>query len=315
MSNMLQKLIKRSVDKKIHISKHNDDIDFQTLYPKKVSTPDVLFDEIKGKPDQCFVIVPDVHSYIRDKKAFDVFMAALPHLQKHYNVTKFVQLGDLLECGKFSAHPVSCVQEVIPEYVDEINWAMNDFWTPAMKSLPNANFYALMGNHEERLNKYIATRMGHNDLAATIYNDLMPYKLYEDKGIHVTPYGRADISEGVLELFPGLVCIHGWSIAKNAAKAHLDQLTGGNSVIFGHTHRMQSEVRRNPLNNGYVGAYSFGSLARVSMNWHYGKPMDHTLGFGLVFTYGKQFFVRTVEILIDGDKRVCLLPNGEIISA
>ena len=41
-----------------------------------------------SQSEQCFIIIPDVHSYLRDKKAFDLCMMALPKLAKKYNVKK-----------------------------------------------------------------------------------------------------------------------------------------------------------------------------------------------------------------------------------
>ena len=49
------------------------------------------------------------------------------------------------------------------------------------------------------------------------------------------------------------------------------------------------------------------------MHWHRGQPMNHTLGFGLVFTYGEKFFVRTIDIIMDGKKRLLMLPNGQVL--
>jgi hypothetical protein len=309
----LKSLLQRSKAKSEHTANGGDIADF-TGIPQRSELPvesDVTPNV--GKPDQCFIICPDVHSYSRDKAAFNVFMKSLPLLAAKYNVTKFVQLGDLLECGVLSSHPDSIVYEQIPEYSDEVKWAVEEFWKPAIEALPNANMYALMGNHEERLNKWIAMRMGRSEIAASIYNDYMPTQVYEELGVHVTPYGRADINEGVLELTKGLVAIHGWSIAKNASKTHLDLVAGGQSVIFGHTHRAQSDYRKHPITKDYMRGQSFGALAQTSMNWHKGRPMDHTLGFGVVFTYGEKFFIRHIDIQMDGDRRVCILPIGDVI--
>ena len=163
--------------------------------------------------DQCFILIPDVHSYMRDKKAFYLCMKSLPILNKSYNITKVVQLGDLLECGIMSSHPVSSVFERVPEYSEEIEWAIDDFWKPAMKACPNANFYALLGNHENRLNKKIAKEIMKgagfgNDMAIHIYNELLPTDLYEELGVHVLPYGNEAITEGVLQLTPKLIAKH-----------------------------------------------------------------------------------------------------------
>lgn len=315
MSASLKELLKKNRDRKEFRDAGNASEDYREVPVVPSLPPEKPFQKTLGKPDQCFVIIPDVHSYQRDKKAVHLVMQALPILNEAYNVTKFIQLGDLLECGMLSTHPIMSTYDRAPEYEEEVDWAVNEFWKPSIKAFPNANFYALLGNHEDRLNKWLANKIGNSHLATQIYNEMLPIELYQDMGIHVTPHGREDVKEGILPIFKNLVCIHGWSIAKNASKAHLDQVAGGSSIIFGHTHRMQSDVRRNPITDEYIRSYSFGSLAKVYMKWHNGRPMDHTLGFGLVFTYGDHFVVRNQEILMNGEGRTLFLQTGDVLTA
>ncbi len=313
MGTSLRQLLKRSNERKQFLIDGNSIADYDENIKVKPQPVEKTVAKQRGEPDQCFIVIPDVHSYERDKKSVKLLMRAAELLNKRYKVTKVVQLGDLLECGIISSHGSSSVTENVPQYSEEIEWAVKDFWNPLMKACPDANYYALMGNHENRLDKYLVKVMGKSELAAQIYNDYLPIKLYEEMGIHVTPYARANVPENILQLFPGLICIHGWSTAANAAKAHGDALYGGHSVIFGHTHRMQSDVRRHPLTNKYIRSYSFGSLAKVSMKWHGGNPMNHTLGFGLVFTYGDDFVVKTQEILMNGDNRTLFLDGCGVL--
>lgn len=313
MSTALKQLIKRNHERKLFLSNGNSIADYDVNIKVKSPPSEKNINKTYGEPDQCFIIIPDVHSYERDKKSVKLLMRAAEVLGKRYNVTKVVQLGDLLECGIISSHGTSSVTENVPLYSEEVEWAVNDFWNPLMKSCPSANYYALLGNHENRLDKWLVKTMGKSELSAQIFNDYLPTKLYEEMGIHVTPYARENIPENILTLFPGLICIHGWSTAANAAKAHGDALYGGHSIIFGHTHRMQSDVRRHPLTNKYIRSYSFGSLAKVSMKWHGGNPMNHTLGFGLVFTYGDEFVVKTQEILMNGDNRILFLDGCGVL--
>ena len=317
MSSGLQKLLEYNREKKK--TKERERCIVKTLnVRKRKPLPKEKFDPSTGKSsarksDQCFIIIPDVHSYLRDDKAFDLCMESLPILNKMYNVTKVIQLGDLLECGEYNNHPQACPYEEMPTYSEEVQWAIDEFWKPVQKACPKANYYALMGNHENRLSTYIVKAAGRNEIAAEIFDSFMPTQVYEELGVNVTPYGTESVTDGVLEIFPGLVCIHGWSAAMNAAKTHLDQLTGGMSMIFGHTHRIQSYVKRNPITNEQVGAWSFGALARNNMLWNKGRPTQHNLGFGIVLTHGKEFKVITLEIKIAGDKRTLFLPDGTIM--
>lgn len=271
--------------------------------------------------DEAFIIIPDIHSYQRDKKAYNAMMKSLPYLAKLYNVTKFVQLGDLLEVGEASSHPKSSVYERVPTYLDEVSWAIDEFWKPAMKACPNANFYALMGNHENRWDKKIAKeilakKVVTQEYAQQIYEDHMPTDLYEELGIHVTPYGNEAVGEGILELIPNrLIAIHGWSFSKHSSATHLSKVHGAYSIVYGHTHRAQSHVVRNPLTRRRVEAWSFGALAKPEMKWHNGNPTDHVLGFGIVNVYGSEFNIQSLSIDIDieSDTRTLILPDGKVI--
>lgn len=274
------------------------------------------------KDDECFIIIPDIHSYQRDKKAFDLMMESLPYLADKYNVTKFVQLGDALEVGAASTHPTTSVYERTPDYLDEIEWVMNDFWQPAMKACPDANFYALMGNHEHRWDKKIAKQLMSKNLvtqdeAQQMYEDKMPTDLYESIGVHVTPYGNEAVGEGILELIPNkLLAVHGWSFAKHSSATHLNQLQGAYSLLYGHTHRAQSHVVRNPVTRKRVEAWSFGALAKCEMKWHGGNPTEHVLGFGIVNVYGEHFNIQPIAIHMNADdSRTLILPDGKVLKS
>jgi predicted phosphodiesterase len=283
--------------------------------------PEKAINRKSDEHDQCFIIIPDIHSYNRDKKAFDLCMKSLPILNKKYNVTKFVQLGDALECGEASSHPTTNVFERPLSYVEELNWAENDFWKPAMKALPNANFYALMGNHEDRWNKKIAgdmKRSGYRqEYAIDMYNSWMPFDLYKEWGIHVVPHSNEDPEECILELIPNkLLCLHGWSHSKHSADTHLRAVQGNYSIIHAHTHRSQHHSTRNPIKKNTVSSWSFGSLAKVAMMWHNGKPTEHTLGFGMVMVYDDIFSIQEIQIHItENDGRKLILPEGTVLTA
>lgn len=315
----LQELLQKDRERKAFLNAGNSIEDFREEPVVKPLPSEKAINPNSDEHDQCFIMIPDIHSYQRDKKAFDVMMKALPILNDSYNVTKFVQLGDAIECGEASSHPKNNVFDRIPSYIDEINWVVNDFWKPAMKALPNANFYAHMGNHENRWNKKIALDMGKNgfpqEYAIRMYNELMPSDLYASMNIHVVPYGNESVSEGILELIPGkLLSIHGWSIAKHASHSHLSMLQGGYSIIHGHTHRAQSFITRDAVTRANVEAWSFGSLAKVEMKWHGGTPNQHTLGFGIVQVHGTDFSVSPIGIYhTANDGRKAILPNGSVI--
>lgn len=264
--------------------------------------------------DGCFIIIPDVHSYVRDVQAYEVTMESIKIIADNYPVKKFVQLGDLMECGEMSTHPPSHVNEMVPNYVEEVDWAVNDFWARAMKYCPKGTeFHALLGNHEHRVNKKLLEKLGRGDTTRQLYNHLMPTEIYKNMGINVVAYANEDEKDGMLRLHPELICVHGWNFAENCASAHLRKLRNSSSVIFGHVHRIQSHVVRKPGTNELVGAWTMGALAKTNLFYNNGNPTDHALGFGLVFTHGNTFSVHTLPILGNNHKEV-KLPNGSVLS-
>jgi predicted phosphodiesterase len=268
-----------------------------------------------GREDQCFIIIPDVHAHDRDVPAYELVMEhALPALNKAYNVTKVVQLGDLMDVAELTSHPPSHVNEEIPKYEDELNWAIEDFWVRVQDKCPKAEYHALMGNHENRINKYV-TRYSKKEFAKYIHETLNPTKVYESMGIQVTPYGSETAADNMLQLFPGLFCVHGWSFSTHAAATHLNKLGRSASILFGHTHRIDSCIAPTAGTGKQVGAWSFGALQKKNRYYNGGTPNDHALGFGIVLTHGDMFSVYTIQI--HGNEgtthRHCILPDGTVL--
>ena len=281
---------------------------------------------VKENASQCIIIIPDVHAHDRDEPAYELVMQhALPELAKAYNVTKFVQLGDLLDVAELTSHPKSHVDETVPKYEDELNWAVDDFWARAMETLPNAEFHALMGNHEHRINTYVCKNFGKKEFAKHINDTLEPTRIYEDMGIKVTPYGAEYAYENMLEIHPGLFCVHGWSFSTHAAATHLNKVGAGMSMIFGHTHRIDSYVKAQAGTGTLKGAWSMGALQKKNRYYNKGTPNDHALGFGIVLTHGDAYTVYTIPIhgnefkrdkngeRVINNHRHCILPNGKAI--
>lgn len=262
--------------------------------------------------EECFIVIPDVHSYERDDLAYEITMEATKVLSDNYNCTKVVQLGDLMECGEISGHPPSHVRERIPSYVDEVDWALNDFWARIRENVPGAELHAHLGNHEHRVNNWLLNRLGRGKVTESVYDDINPTSFYKKEGINVIPYGEENPTDGTLELFPGLVTLHGWSTATNCAKIHLEKMLGATSVIHGHTHRIQSYTRRNPIKNELVGAWSIGALAKVGMFYQKGMPSEHSLAFAFVQTFKGGFVVNTIPIL-GGSHKYVMLPDGSVL--
>jgi len=263
------------------------------------------------------IIVPDVHSYARDVASYELCMEAIKVISDSYNTTSVVQLGDLMEGGSLSAHPHSSVYENIPSFDQEVEWAINDFWGRVMKHSPDSKYIQLWGNHEDRMNKFLLKAFRKPDrMSRSIYESLMPNDIFTKMGIEVVPYGNEKPTDGTYELIKdSLYCTHGWSFSTNAAKAHLDKTMGAHSIIFGHTHRIQSYIRNEAIKDKQVGAWSFGALAKNNMFYQKGAPNDHANGFGIVMIdkNGEFFSPIQIPVLRDGKDKVVVLPNQDTL--
>jgi hypothetical protein len=71
-------------------------------------------------------------------------------------------------------------------------------------------------------------------------------------------------------------------------------------------------MRRDPINNVNVGAWSFGALARTQQYYNKATPNDHVLGFGLVLIdHTGRKTIYPIPIHIEGRTYSCTLPNGD----
>jgi hypothetical protein len=198
--------------------------------------------------------------------------------------------------------------------MEEVEWAVCDFWGRLKQIAPKAKLVQLYGNHEDRLHNHLLKNMNMKPgmMAQSIFESLTPTEIYNRMGVHVVPYGGENPGDGMYKITERLYCVHGWSYATHAAKVHLDRMFGDSSVIFGHTHRIQSYIKGDHMHGGAIGAWSFGSLAKNNMMYQKGQPNDHANGFGIVQTDGNYFNVIPVHILNDrGDDIVVLPTNGK----
>jgi hypothetical protein len=233
----------------------------------------------------------------------------LPHLQKKYTISSIVQLGDLADCAEFSSFPRNKVSERLETYGEEVEFAKN-FWNHCNKVAPKADKVWIAGNHEARLERYIIDQIGHTSIAKEVYNAVAFEKVARDVGARYVPYGEEGVLTGAYPLIKGvLFCIHGWSATTHAAANHLNKVMGSVSIIMGHTHRIQSIVRRNPITDMISGAWSIGALSKCQQGYNKGHPNDHALGMAYVLQSGKHFQVCQVHIC--GGKAI--LPDGTVI--
>ena len=172
------------------------------------------------------------------------------------------------------------------------------------KRCPDAEFYYIEGNHEERLeSKIIELVAGHATDAEYMRRLWSPQVVLnlEKRGI---PYFRMTENhmslrhKGVIEL-GNCYFVHGKSHATHTAAVHLRQHSG--NVVFGHVHRMQNYNGSDPKKE--FGAWCPGCLCELEPIWMHGKPSDWIHGYAIQLVTGtskSDNFLHVNVPIIDG---------------
>lgn len=251
---------------------------------------------------RCVMVLPDLHIPHHDQAALDCVLQAY-HILKPSEV---VVLGDWLDCEAFSTHPRSSMAELSARrFVDDELLPCGEV-LDKLQALGNRLVF-IEGNHEQRIERF-AVSLG-NNLGGDIYRLMSPR--------HVFAQGRPNFQwVGYKEqlahyaIAPDLWALHGWSFAKSAARIHQDRAVSV-SVVYGHTHRQQSEARRDPASGRVLKAWSPGCLCKLQPIYAQNRPTSWVQGFSIVYLGRKTWTDYTVTIQ-DG---ACVLPSGRQIKA
>lgn len=262
----------------------------------------------KLKGDIIRVVIPDTHGAKADTKALAAVIADVKALQPQ----EIILLGDHVDCGGFLAqhHTLGYVAESDYSYEDDIE-AANTFLDALQAAAPNAKIEYCEGNHEDRVEAFIITTvLRHKKDGEFLRRQFAPEFLLRlaERGI---PYYRRSMCYDGLSV-PGVIkrgkCffLHGFSASKHAVAA-VQMKTAGN-VVFGHTHRAQSDIVRR-IGVGTVGAFNPGCLTTIQPLWCHGNPTDWSLGFGVQLVTRQETFLHLNVPIIDGVSLLTALVN------
>jgi len=248
-----------------------------------------------------FLAFGDVHIPYHNGPALEVFCQAAERTRPDL----IVCLGDLLDCGQFSAHPVTYGMEET-DYVEDLRVA-NELLDRLQATC--GRLVVVEGNHEYRLDRWAAgTTEGRG-----AYSMLAP-RIRLTKGrskFTYVPYGSVTGRYPHYQLNSRVIAVHGWSYARNATKNHL-QISQGKSVIHGHTHRADTSIVQNIWSPGKViQASSAGCLCRPIPLYGTGRPVEWVNAFILGYLGRRSDTLYTIPIL----EGRCILPDGTEVAA
>jgi predicted phosphodiesterase len=257
----------------------------------------------KASGNNLVMVIPDTHFPNENKEAVAIVKRAIATLKP----ARTVFLGDLIDCGAFSAHTAKSIKELRQSnFIEEEIEPANKFIDVAQKYTKGDTIF-VEGNHEWRVERWA---IDHGFGAQAIYEAVSPQFLLS-KGrskFRYIPYIKnADPGFSYYDVTPNLIAIHGWSFAANAAQVHLRKAKS-KSVVFGHTHRQQSDASRDPFTKERVVAFSVGCLSEIQPIYLH-APNDWNLGFGLVYVSNNDPRDWTEYSLTIQNSRV-ILPNG-----
>lgn len=268
------------------------------LRKKGVRIPEGRPRKRKGKGFVRFCI-PDTHGCAVDMDALNAMFADMERIQP----AEVIMLGDHLECGGFLAehHTLGYVAQTEYTFVDDV-CATNEFLDRVEKYAPGSEKDYILGNHEQRIEKWIVDKSVKNKADGKFLHDMFCV----DSLLSLEKRGIREVKQGVrYDNLPIPATVkrgschftHGISTAKHAAAVHVSKF-GGN-VVYGHTHRADSYTIRT-VTQGVIGGWSPGCLCELQPLWRHTSYTDWSHGYGVQIVHEDGSFLHLNVPIIDG---------------
>lgn len=226
------------------------------------------------------LLIPDTHVPYHDKKAFDLVLKVGKEVKPEYVIVG----GDFIDNYSVSSHDKNPNRALkLKEEVDETIKELK-----RIKGIGAKNNVFLGGNHEDRLERYLAQK------APELYNIISTPKILEldNIGFKYVPYKQ-------IYKIGKLGVTH--DLGKAGRTAHLKALDDyQNNIVIFHTHRLGYAIEGDVEGNKHVGAM-LGWLGDVEAVDYKHKAMakkEWALGFGIGYLDTKTNFVYLAPIPI-----------------
>ena len=232
-----------------------------------------LQDKIKEvKFPEGTLLLYDIHIPHQDIVAVD---SAIKYAKAHYEIREVILGGDTMDCESLSKYDK--ISETA-SFADEV-YATNRFLRMLRENFPNAKITYIMGNHEERLEKYV--RKNVPELADFKELTLPSFLDFDEIGVEFID-NRKRLTQGV-----GPYRVQGWNVfhghefgicpLTNPAKRYVDRAKV--NMIVGHIHKTDSSVITT-FNRDLIRCYSVGTLAKLYPDY---MPINQwTQGFAII---------------------------------
>lgn len=258
------------------------------------------------KSDIVRVLIPDTHGASVNPAALRAVLADIKALAPQ----EIILLGDHVDCGGFLAqhHTLGYVAQTEYSYEQDLAHAAA-LLDAVAAAAPAARIDYIEGNHERRVETWCVTQtLKHSRDAEMLRKAFAPEFLLhlEDRGIRY--YRQGEFYDGLP--VPGVIrrgkCYftHGFTTARHAAAAA--QIKSAGNIVFGHTHRAQSDITRR-LGVGIVGAWNPGCLCELQPLWQHTNPTEWTHGYAVQHVSPGGAFLHLNVPIINGHSHLTAL--------
>jgi UDP-2,3-diacylglucosamine pyrophosphatase LpxH len=249
------------------------------------------------------IFVSDIHFPYQDKKALSLAMEII----KDYKLTENDNIiigGDLMDFYPFSTFPVDLLQSSIETEIEQAkNWLLE-----LRKIAKNCNIYYFRGNHEERLQKMVLTKL--QAMSQLLYKQLSLWHLLDLDKFNIK------YVEAPFTLNKKLYYVHGHEKKSMGQPEHISNLQlkfYNRSIIFGHHHRFDLSLKTQ-LDRSLLGAWGNGCLCDLSLlpTGLYSAFDNSQRGITVVYEKGDGLFSVQQHIFIPNKKKgyECII-NGK----
>lgn len=245
----------------------------------------------------CRVTIPDTHGCRIDKAAIKAFLHDLEAIAPQ----EVVFLGDHLDCSGFlSKYSPLYLSETAYTFEDDAA-ACNQFLDAVQSRCPGARFHYLEGNHEHRIETFLINAVLRNRADAEYLNKFFSTRTVLELAKRKINYYEQGVVHGGMSI-PGMIRLgkchftHGEYVTKNAAEKHLSEYVV--NVVYGHTHRADSAIRRTAYDT--FGAYCPGALCLQQQYYAHKRNTHHTHGYGLQAVQADGSFLHLNIPIING---------------
>lgn len=232
------------------------------------------------------LILSDIHIPYHDQAALAIAL----EFARDWKPTVIVLNGDILDAQEISSHPKDKHNPIT--FQDEINEA-RQFLRVLRHDHKKARIYYTMGNHENRLERYLTQ---HAPELSSVTS------LALDELLDLQALGIEFIDQRCKLIVPPFEIFHGSIIRKDAGNSVRGHMTRrGGSVAMGHTHRMGIVARTD--RNGVHWGVENGHLSDPDPDWTHDP--DWQQGFSCIEeTDGvvsiRQHHIHDGRLLVDG---------------